>query len=124
MLCRSILLTFLSPLFISGYSHGITREEYLQGFEERARFVTSYFDTTREGSFGAIMARYAHSVDVAGADSMFLEVLKEPAGDMFWMFPVLNIYMFGKDPMSSGARDTVRNAWKTYAPYRGDTENH
>jgi hypothetical protein len=119
-----MLLIFLSILSISGNSHGIANEEYLQGFEERARFVTSYFDTTRAGSFGAIMARYAHSVDVAGADSMFLEVLKEPSGDMFWMFPVLNIYMFGKENMSAAAREAVRNAWKTYMPYRGDTENH
>jgi len=121
---RSILLVFLPLLFISASSQVITRQEYLRHFEERARFVTSYFDTTRDGSFGAIMARYAHSVDLAGADSMFLEVLKEPAGDMFWMFPVLNISMWGKGKMSSAAREAVRSAWKTYMPYRGDTENH
>ncbi|MGB5872207.1 MAG: hypothetical protein WBG80_13140 [Bacteroidota bacterium] len=122
--CRFIVFALLSLLFTSAYSQGITREEYLQGFRERGRFVTSYFDTTRDRSFASIMARYAHSVDVAGADSMFLGVLKEPAGDMFWMFPVLNIYMFGKENISPAAREAVRRAWKTYMPYRGDTENH
>ncbi|MGB6648309.1 MAG: hypothetical protein WBG01_07200, partial [Bacteroidota bacterium] len=119
--CRFIVFALLSLLFTSAYSQGITREEYLQGFRERGRFVTSYFDTTRDRSFASIMARYAHSVDVAGADSMFLGVLKEPAGDMFWMFPVLNIYMFGKENISPAAREAVRRAWKTYMPYRGDT---
>jgi hypothetical protein len=55
---------------------------------------------------------------------MFIAALKEPRGDMFWMFPVIGAYMHGKDKMSPGAKSAVRNAWKTYAPYRGDTENH
>ncbi len=43
---------------------------------------------------------------------------------MFWMFPVIGAYLHGKDKMSPEARAAVRNAWKTYTPYRGDTENH
>ncbi len=43
---------------------------------------------------------------------------------MFWMFPVISAYVHGKGNMAPAVREAVRNAWKTYAPYRGDTENH
>jgi hypothetical protein len=43
---------------------------------------------------------------------------------MFWMFPCIGAYLNGKDRMSPETKAVVRNAWKTYAPYRGDTENH
>jgi hypothetical protein len=101
-----------------------TEEEYLRGFDGRSRWVLAHFDTSRTPSFGAIIARYAHGIDVTGADRMLGEALRDPRGDMFWMFPVMNAYMFGKERMAPELKAAVRNAWKTYAPYRGDTENH
>jgi hypothetical protein len=101
----------------------VTREEYLKGYEQRARFISAVYDTA-SGGYAAVAARYADNIDIAGADSMFIAALKEPRGDMFWMFPVIGAYLHGKDKMSPEAKAAVRNAWKTYAPYRGDTENH
>jgi hypothetical protein len=43
---------------------------------------------------------------------------------MFWMFPCIGTYLAGKVKMSAEAAAAVRLAWKTYAPSRGDTENH
>ena len=40
------------------------------------------------------------------------------------MFPVIGAYCYGKGKMSPGTEAAVRKAWKTYTPYRGDTENH
>ncbi|MEO8168153.1 MAG: hypothetical protein ABI623_07900, partial [bacterium] len=97
---------------------------YLQGYDERARYMVSIYDTAAGASFNAIAVRYAHSRNLATADSMFKEILKNPSGDMFWMFPCINAYSIGKDKMSAETKAIVRNAWKTYAPYRGDTENH
>ncbi len=102
----------------------LSRQEYLKGYEERAKYATSIYDTASVASFNTIAARYAHNTGIARADSMFIEMLKEPRGDMFWMFPCINAYVQGKDKMSPATKAAVRNAWKTYAPYRGDTENH
>ncbi|MDH3252365.1 MAG: hypothetical protein OEM41_06200, partial [Ignavibacteria bacterium] len=41
-----------------------------------------------------------------------------------WMFPCIGTYLHGQDKMSAETKAAVRNAWKTYEPYRGDTENH
>ncbi|MBI3004325.1 MAG: hypothetical protein HYY49_02790 [Ignavibacteriales bacterium] len=68
--------------------------------------------------------KYTRGRNVAQADSMFEVLLLEPRGDMFWMFPVIGAYLHGKDKMSPRTKAIVRNAWKTYTPYRGDTENH
>ena len=43
---------------------------------------------------------------------------------MFWMFPVTAIAYNDRGQLSASARQALRNAWKTYMPYRGDTENH
>lgn len=101
-----------------------TRKEYLRGYEQRAQYIRSLYDTSLSGSYYVAAARYAHGGDIRIADSIFVATLKEPSGDMFWMFPCIGAYLHGKDRMSPATKAAVRNAWKSYAPYRGDTENH
>jgi hypothetical protein len=116
-------MIFAFPAYSQGQS---SKDEkiYLKGYEERATYISAFYDTSRSGGFYSIAARYAHGRDVATADSMFIAAMKEPRGDMFWMFPVIGAYMHGKDRMSTATKAAVRHAWKTYMPYRGDTENH
>ena len=120
---RHVSILMLVCAFWSIAAGAQTGKDYLQAYETRARYVTSIYDTSRTGYYSAAV-RYAHNHDLAVADSIFRDLLKEPRGDMFWMFPVIGTYMHGKDRMSAETRAVVRNAWKTYAPYRGDTENH
>ena len=40
------------------------------------------------------------------------------------MYPVTAIAYLDKGQLSATARKALRKSWKTYAPYRGDTENH
>jgi hypothetical protein len=102
----------------------VSRETYLKEFEKRAAFVTSIYDTAQSSGYYQAAVRYAHGKDIATADKMLIELLRDPRGDMFWMIPAIGTYLQGKDRMSPEARAAMRNAWKTYAPYRGDTENH
>jgi hypothetical protein len=54
-----------------------------------------------------------------------LFIMREPlAGDMFWMYPVTAIAYLDRGQLTASARAALRQAWKTYAPYRGDTKNH
>ncbi len=52
------------------------------------------------------------------------ELLAEPTGDMFWMFPVTAIAYLDQGQLTEPARQTLRRSFQTYMPYRGDTENH
>src|SRR5512142_179706 len=78
------------------------RDEYLKGYDQRAHYITAAFDTA--GGYYGIAARYEHNVNIRQADSMFIEVMREPRGVMFWMFPVIGSYLHGKDKMSDAAR--------------------
>ncbi len=118
------LTVILFVLVARSHAQPISREEYLKKYDERVQYMVSLYDTASGASFNAIAVRYAHNHDLARADSMFKFVLKNPSGDMFWMYPCINAYAIGKDRMSAETKAVVRNAWKTYAPYRGDTENH
>lgn len=100
------------------------RDTYLKGFDQRVAYVTSFYDTMQTAGYYQAAVRYANNRDIARADKMFAEMLREPRGDMFWMIPSIGAYLHGKNKMSAETRAIVRNAWKTYAPYRGDTENH
>ena len=46
------------------------------------------------------------------------------SGDMFWMFPMVALMEAGRDGMTAANRARLRDLWRTYFPYRGDTENH
>ncbi|MGB5874529.1 MAG: hypothetical protein WBG01_14225 [Bacteroidota bacterium] len=122
---KTLQIAFLTCVaFSAAISQDLTRDEYLRQYEERAAYVGSRYDTATSASYYAIAVRYAHDNGITIADSLFQVALQEPRGDMFWMFPVIGAYLHGKDKMSAETRATVRHAWKTYAPYRGDTENH
>jgi hypothetical protein len=123
MTVRSFLfILFLAAGAINASAQ--TREEYLKAYTLRANEIRHTFDTSTAVSYYGIAARYSSGNGIAVADSLFQVALREPRGDMFWMFPVIGAYLHGKDVMSAPTRAAVRNAWKTYAPYRGDTENH
>ncbi|HUB78938.1 MAG TPA: hypothetical protein VMB03_09090 [Bryobacteraceae bacterium] len=47
-----------------------------------------------------------------------------PTGDMFWMYPVTAVAYLDNGQLTDSARRALHNAWHTYMPYRGDTENH
>ena len=102
----------------------LDRKQYLEEFQKRTDSLISFYHTSTSRSYYVIAAKYARNRDIAWADSVFVDLLKEPRGDMFWMFPVIGAYLHGKDKMSAQTEAAVRNSWKTYTPYRGDTENH
>lgn len=119
-LCLLLILAALQGANAQMAGH----ENYLREFKKRAASVTSVYDTSQTSGYYQIATRYAHNKDIAQADRMFIELLRDPRGDMFWMVPVIGAYLHGKNKMSEETKAAVRNAWRTYAPYRGDTENH
>lgn len=121
---KLVLFQFLFLNILNAFGQDQTREEYLKKFNERKTWFISHYDTASRTDYSVIAARYFRNRDVKRADEMFVKLLEKPSGDMFWMFPVVNCYLVGKDKMSDKAKKAVRQAWKNYAPSRGDTENH
>jgi hypothetical protein len=71
-----------------------------------------------------IPAKLVLNQDVAACSTRVIELMKAPASDMFWMFPVTCISYLGRDSLTPEAKAAIREAWRTYQPLRGDTENH
>ncbi len=51
-------------------------------------------------------------------------LLADPAGDMFWMLPMTFVHHVGHERLPEDTLARMRDLWRTYTPYRGDTENH
>ena len=74
---------------------------------------------------GQIVAKLALHQDAGLVSQRIIELMKQPqTGDMFWMFPWAAISFLGRDQLSAEAKAAIRDAWRTYFPMRGDTENH
>jgi hypothetical protein len=51
-------------------------------------------------------------------------LLADPGGAMFWMYPMVLVHYIGRDLLPPAVLQRMRDQWRTYTPYRGDTENH
>lgn len=97
--------------------------------------MSTYQERSRE-----IVEHYAKFVDTAGyagiaaalklgreperCSKALIKLLERPSGDMFWMFPMTAIAYVENGQLTAEARAAMRDAWRTYYPFRGDTENH
>ncbi len=95
-------------------------------FEARAnKIIASQLHPNGPGSYATIAARLKRHEEVEWCSKRLIELLEvPPTGDMFWMYPVTGIAYLDQGQLSPAARKALRRAWKTYMPYRGDTENH
>jgi hypothetical protein len=96
-------------------------------FRDRVQSVIeSYAHPKSAGPLGYanIAAKLRLHEDAALCSRRLEELLAEPTGDMFWMFPVTAIAYLDRGQLTDSARQALRRSFKTYMPYRGDTENH
>jgi hypothetical protein len=102
------------------------RAGYLARANEVVTWRASAAKRENPATFGlaeiACKLRLREDADICSA--RLIELIKTPASDMFWMFPVACISYLGRDQLTPEAKAAVREAWRTYLPLRGDTENH
>ncbi len=95
---------------------------------QRARMVIGFYGHPPAGvqpGYATIAAKLWLHEDAALCSKRLEELLAAgPSGDMFWMFPVIAIAYLDRGQLTGSAKQALRQAWKTYMPYRGDTENH
>jgi len=99
--------------------------EYDIAFESRRDSLIDYYaDMEPRANYTIITAKLYRGIDVEESlhylDSLYIA----PRGDMFWMYPSLSMYLYNKSVLPDEYRARYRELWRTYTPYRGDTENH
>lgn len=117
-----------AALAIAAILTGVSALAATPAFEQRIRTIIQHHaqpQTPGPYSFGTIAARLHLRQDAAWCSQRLEEMLAAgPTGDMFWMFPVTAIAYLDRGQLTPSARAALRRSWKTYMPYRGDTENH
>lgn len=97
-------------------------------FAERARRAIEPYahpQGGRDAGYATIAAKLYLHEDGAWCSQRLQQLLGPgPSGDMFWMFPVTAVAYLDRGQLTAEARRALRSSWKTYMPYRGDTENH
>jgi hypothetical protein len=96
-------------------------------FGERVKYtIDAYAHPKGAGPLGYanIAAKLALREDAEQCSRRLEELLQDPSGDMFWMYPVTAIAYLDRGQLSDSARRALWRSFKTYMPYRGDTENH
>ncbi|MCC6585346.1 MAG: hypothetical protein IT168_01395 [Bryobacterales bacterium] len=112
------VLVALLGMAVAGWAG--TRED---SFRSRVNQVIAHNAHGNTG-YQHIAAKLYLKQDAAWASQKLIELLKDPTGDMFWMFPATAVAFLDKGQLTPEARGALRQAWKTYMPNRGDTENH
>lgn len=103
------------------------RRGYLDRTHEVLRWYADSVKPDNPASFGtaAIAAKLALREDAAAVSARIVELMSGPQSqDMFWMFPWTAISYLGRGQLTPEAKAAIRDAWRTYMPLRGDTENH
>jgi hypothetical protein len=102
------------------------RAAYLARVQETVHWRAGLAKPENPAALGLaeIAAKLALHEEAEACSARLIELMKAPTGDMFWMFPVTCISYLGREQLTPTAKAAVREAWRTYYPLRGDTENH
>lgn len=115
------------PVALPDASSDVRRQAYLARIGETVKW---YADSVKAGDpssigTGQIAAKLVLRQDADVLSARIVELMSVPQSqDMFWMFPWTAISFLGRDQLSPEAKAAIRDAWRTYFPMRGDTENH
>jgi hypothetical protein len=98
------------------------------GFPERVKEIITHNArpaSLETAGYNVIAAKLWLKEDAQWCSRRLTELLQAgPTGDMFWMFPVTAVAYLDNGQLTPEARQAMRDSWRTYMPFRGDTENH
>lgn len=99
--------------------YSVRRDTLIDFFAERK--AEGYLD--RVGFIEVAARLYRGRTDRETLDVLD-RLLADPHGDMFWMYPMVLVQYLGQDRLPPAYHSRMRALWRSYTPYRGDTENH
>jgi hypothetical protein len=98
--------------------------EMIKGYQARCDSLVDYFADHQAGHYMEVAACLYRQRNIDWALKTLDSLMQNPRGDMFWMYPFITVTFTGRDVLPNDTRLKMRELWRTYTPYRGDTENH
>lgn len=111
-------------LILPAFSQASSSSNYEQGYRARRDTLIRYYVNATHVWHDEIAAKLATGIHVDTALAHFDRLMKNPSGDMFWMYPYIGACLYGQDRLPDSLKRQAREVWRTFTPYRGDTENH
>ena len=104
--------------------------ELVRLYRERCEYLidqtvaaTDPNDSSRGSSF-TIAANLRRETNLEWARERLRLSNNPPTGSMFWMHPMVLLMEEGRGVLNDEDWAFIKELWRTYFPYRGDTENH
>ena len=110
--------------------HRLLEADRLHAYHARRDSVIEFFatqvppDDYTRGGYIHIAANLVRGTNLDWAAIRLDSLMQSPRGDMFWMTPFVTLMYSDNGQLPDSTRSKMRDLWRTYAPYRGDTENH
>jgi hypothetical protein len=105
-------------LFVAGESPRAQTDQLKRAFLE------SVTHRAYGPNFAVLATKIKLGEDTVLAYKQLDTLLAEPKGDMFWMYGCAGFYLATQDVLQAQYKQKIRECWKRFTPYRGDTENH
>jgi hypothetical protein len=121
---------FAGPVPPSSDPLHLSPAELTRAFEARRAQVIAdalgRIDPTNHDAGGLLAAAvaFAQGEHLDWARARLAHHTAQPAGAMFWMYPMVLLMKAGADHLTPEDWALIRQSWMDYWPYRGDTENH
>ena len=118
-ICKIFIFLFIVSSF------AFSQSDYVKAYKMRADSVIEYYKKLPFAiDWFRAMVKLNQNYDIETALKIVDSLVYKPVGDMFWFYPAAALYCYGEKNMPAEYKAKMRNAFKTYAPNRGDTENH
>ena len=128
---RTMILTgVLLSCTLSAGTDWPSESERVMAYRERCDQVLEYVLTHTDpedpdrGSLYDIAVNLAAGQNLEWARKRLRTINESPTGAMFWMLPMVFVMHAGQEHLDDDDWTFIRGLWRTYFPYRGDTENH
>jgi hypothetical protein len=131
--CRFLAacLLFIAPgIFLAAETSWPTESDRVLAYQERCQEVLDFIinrtdpDDLEKGGLFDIAVNLAEGTNLEWARARLRAVNESPRGNMFWMHPMVFVMYAGRENLNAEDWAFIRELWRTYFPYRGDTENH
>ncbi len=102
----------------------ILLSEWVADYAARRDSIINFYAHRERGGYYEVAARLYRGQDIPWARASLDTLMQNPSGDMFWMVPFVLVTYLGREHLPEAYQQRMRELWRTYTPYRGDTENH
>lgn len=115
---------------LSAVQNWPSEAERIAAYQERCQQTIDYYvdltepENPESGSLFTIATNLAAGENIEWARERLRTVNNPPSGSMFWMHPMVLTMYAGKDIWNDDDWDFIKELWRSYYPFRGDTENH